>query len=131
MSNRGHARYYRKKKLTGSINVWAGVETKGGQPVFLSISNFNGPVAFIIPDSWSKISTNYAFDYGCGHDNRDGRSKGGAQEINTVPYFEIKDPKGTEYSKIPELKYPVEDKSRTILIQDILCNSIRMYGVKR
>lgn len=87
--------------------------------LFLALSNFKGPVAFIIPESWSKISAGYAFDYGRGLDNREGRSGGGAQEINTVPYFEFKNEKGTVYSKTPEFIYPVDDQGRTILMQDI------------
>jgi hypothetical protein len=87
--------------------------------LFFALSNFNGPVAFIIPESWSKVSANYSFDYNRGLDSRGGLSRGGAQEINTVPYFEMKDMKGTNYSKIPEFLYPVDQKGETILIQDV------------
>ena len=87
--------------------------------LFFSLSNFKGPVAFIIPESWSKISANYSFDYNRGLDSRGGLSGGGAQEINTVPYFEMKDPEGNIYSRIPEFLYPVDNKNKTILIQDV------------
>ena len=101
--------------------------TKKGPPptgnrywtLFFASSNFKGPVAFIIPDSWSKISADYTFDYGRGLDTREGHSGGGAQEINTVPYFEMKDSTGASYSRIPEFLYPVDYKNETILIQDI------------
>jgi len=87
--------------------------------LFFALSNFKGPVAFIIPESWSKISANYAFDYNRGLDSRGGHSGGGAQEINTVPYFEMKDSKATTYSRIPEFLYPVNNTGETILIQDV------------
>lgn len=87
--------------------------------LFFALSNFKGPVAFIIPESWSKISTNYSFDYNRGLDSRGGLSGGGAQEINTVPYFEMKDSKGTTYSRIPEFLYPANHNGETILIQDV------------
>ncbi len=88
--------------------------------LFLASSNFKGPVAFIIPDSWSKISADYTFDYGRGLDSRNGRSGGGAQEINTVPYFEMKDAAGNIYSKIPQFIYPVNNTDHsTVLIEDI------------
>ncbi|MDP4240790.1 MAG: sialate O-acetylesterase, partial [Bacteroidota bacterium] len=87
--------------------------------LFFALSNFKGPVAFIIPESWSKISANYSFDYNRGLDSRGGRSGGGAQEINTVPYFEMKDSKGTSYSRIPEFLYPVDHNNETLLIQDV------------
>lgn len=87
--------------------------------LFFSVANFKGPVAFIIPESWSKISTNYPFDYNRGLDSRGGHSGGGAQEINTVPYFEVKDARGNSYSKIPEFLYPVDKKDQTTLLQDV------------
>ncbi|HVZ95298.1 MAG TPA: hypothetical protein VG847_00380, partial [Chitinophagaceae bacterium] len=87
--------------------------------LFFASSNFKGPVAFIIPESWSKISANYSFDYNRELDSRGGHSRGGAQEINTVPYFEMKDAAGTQYSRIPQFLYPVNNKDETILIQDM------------
>ncbi|HEY6955011.1 MAG TPA: sialate O-acetylesterase [Flavisolibacter sp.] len=87
--------------------------------LFFAVSNFNGPVAFIIPESWSKISANYPFDHNRGLDSRGGLSGGGAQEINTVPYFEMKDNSGTTYSRIPEFLYPVNANGETVLIQDV------------
>jgi hypothetical protein len=87
--------------------------------LFFALANFKGPIAFIIPESWSKISADYPFDYNRGLDTRSGRSGGGAQEINTVPYFEVKDSTGISYSRIPEFIYPVDGKRQTILLQDI------------
>jgi len=87
--------------------------------LFLALANFSGPVAFVIPESWSKISARYAFDYGRGLDAREGHSGGGAQEFNTVPYFEAKGKQGTVYSKLPAFIYPVDDRGRTVLMQDV------------
>jgi hypothetical protein len=87
--------------------------------LFLSLSNFNGPVAFVIPESWSKISKDYIFDYGRGLDTQEGYAGGGAQEFNTVPYFEVKDEKGIIYSKVPDFIYPVDGEGKTVLMQDI------------
>lgn len=87
--------------------------------LFLALANFKGPVAFIIPESWSKISKDYVFDYGRGLDAQEGNSGGGAQEFNTVPYFEVKDEKGTIYSKVPDFIYPVDEKGRSVLMQDV------------
>ncbi|MHC4146911.1 MAG: hypothetical protein ACYSUD_19335, partial [Planctomycetota bacterium] len=54
---------------------------------FLSAANFKGPMAYYIPETWSKIGKlfNYPFIYGRGLDARPGRMGGGAMEINTVP----------------------------------------------
>lgn len=102
-------------------------DTKPGPPptgdqhwtLFLSLANFNGPVAFAIPEIWSKISEDYTFDYGRGLDARRGRARGGAQEFNTVPYFEAQDKNGVTYSKIPNFIYPVNERGETVLLQDI------------
>lgn len=102
-------------------------EKKAGPPptgdqhwtLFLSLANFNGPVAFMIPEIWSKISTNYKFDYGRGLDAREGIAVGGAQELGNVPYFEVKDEQGIAYSKAPNFIYPVNDQGQTVLMQDV------------
>jgi len=88
---------------------------------FLSASNFKGPIAYYIPETWSKIGKlfHYPFIYGRGLDARPGRMGGGAMEINTVPRFEAKDAQGVVYSKLPKLQFPVDDQGRTFLVQDV------------
>ena len=89
---------------------------------FLSTANFKGPIAYYIPETWSKIGKlfNYEFIYGRGLDARPGNMGGGAMEINTVPCFESQDEKGVTYSKIPQLQFPVNNKGRTLLVQDVV-----------
>ena len=88
---------------------------------FLSAANFKGPIAYYIPETWSKIGKlfNYPFIYGRGLDARPGNMGGGAMEINTVPCFESRDADGVVYSKIPRLQFPVDDQGRTLLVQDV------------
>lgn len=88
---------------------------------FLSAENFKGPIAFYIPETWSKIGRlfHYPYLYGRGLDARPGVIGGGAMEINTVPCFEAKDTRGVTYSKLPELRFPVDTDGRTILVQDV------------
>jgi hypothetical protein len=89
---------------------------------FLSAANFKGPIAYYIPETWSKIGKlfNYDFIYGRGLDARPGHMGGGAMEINTVPCFESQDEKGVTYSKIPQLQFPVDKEGRTMLVQDVV-----------
>ncbi len=89
---------------------------------FLSAANFKGPIAYYIPETWSKIGKlfNYDFIYGRGLDARSGTMGGGAMEINTVPCFESQDKKGITYSKIPQLQFPVDKNSKTSLVQDVV-----------
>ena len=101
--------------------------TTGGPPTgdqswtcFLSAANFKGPMAYYIPETWSKIGKlfNYPFSYGRGLDARPGDMGGGAMEINTVPRFDSKDAHGVAYSKIPRLQFPVDAQGRAFLVQD-------------
>jgi len=88
---------------------------------FLSAANFKGPIAFYIPETWSKIGKlfNYPFIYGRGLDARPGTMGGGAMEINTVPRFDSKDEQGLAYSKIPKLQFPVDEQGRAYLVQNV------------
>ena len=88
---------------------------------FLSAANFKGPIAYYIPETWSKIGKlfNYPFIYGRGLDARPGKMGGGAMEINTVPCFQSQDAQGVVYSKLPKLQFPVDEQGRTLLVQDV------------
>lgn len=88
---------------------------------FLSAANFKGPIAYYIPETWSKVGKlfNEPFLHGRGLDSRPGVMGGGAMEINTVPRFDAKDAKGTVYSKIPKLQFPVDEQGRAYLVQDV------------
>ncbi len=88
---------------------------------FLSAANFKGPIAYYIPETWSKIGKlfNAPFLHGRGLDARPGTMGGGAMEINTVPRFEAPDAHGVVYSKIPKLQFPVDEQGRSLLVQDV------------
>jgi len=88
---------------------------------FLNAANFKGPIAYYIPETWSKIGKlfNYPFIYGRGLDARPGNMGGGAMEINTVPCFEASDAQGTTYAKLPKLQFPVDAQGRAFLVQDV------------
>ena len=75
---------------------------------FVSTANFKGPIAYYIPETWSKIGDlfDYEFIHGRGLDARSGRMGGGAMEINTVPQIVASDAAGNRYSKIPKLSFP-------------------------
>jgi len=87
--------------------------------LFLNASNFRGPVAFWIPETWSRLSSGYRAIVGRGLDSRPGLMNGGAMEVNTVPYFESKDETGVRYSRIPKLNFPVNKDGITVLMQDV------------
>lgn len=88
---------------------------------FLNAANFKGPIAFYIPETWSKIGKlfNEPFLHGRGLDARPGKIGGGAMEINTVPRFDAKDGQGNTYTKLPKLQWPVDAEGRAFLVQDV------------
>ena len=87
--------------------------------LFLNSSGFKGAVAFWIPETWSRLSREYSTIIGRGLDARSGVMNGGAMEINTVPYFESEDATGNKYTKIPQLKFPINKDGITTLMQDV------------
>ena len=101
----------------------------GGEPptgdqawtCFLSAANFKGPIAYYIPETWSKIGKlfNDPFLHGRGLDARPGKMGGGAMEINSVPRFDSVDANGVVYSRIPEMTFPVDEEGRSLLVQDV------------
>lgn len=88
---------------------------------FLATENFNGPIAFYVPETWSKIANIFdePFLHGRGLDARVGLMHGGAMEINTVPQLVGTGDDGTVYSRIPTLRFPVDDTGRAVLVQDV------------
>jgi len=89
---------------------------------FLSTSNFKGPIAYYIPETWSKIADvcDYPFIHGRGLDSRPGLMGGGAMEINTVPQIVAKAKDGTSYSKIPKMQFPIDAGGQAVLVQDVV-----------
>lgn len=88
---------------------------------FLAAKNFKGPIAYYVPETWSKIADVFRYPYlhGRGLDARAGLARGGAMEINTVPQLVATARDGTRYSRIPKLSFPVDADGRAVLVQDV------------
>ncbi|MFK7961795.1 MAG: hypothetical protein AB8G96_14870 [Phycisphaerales bacterium] len=88
---------------------------------FLSTDNFKGPIAYYIPETWSKIADVFdvPFLHGRGLDARPGLMGGGAMEINTVPQLTATASDGTRYSRIPRMRFPVDADGQAVLVQDV------------
>ncbi|MEY5061504.1 MAG: hypothetical protein RIS45_1425 [Planctomycetota bacterium] len=88
--------------------------------LFLNAANFKGPLAYYIPECWSRISRDYPTVVGRGLDARAASGRvDGSMEINTVPEFIAKDERGVAWTKIPELRFPVDASGRTTLVRDV------------
>lgn len=88
--------------------------------LFLNAANFKGPLAYYIPECWSRISRDYPTAVGRGLDARVASGRvDGSMEINTVPKFIARDESGTAWTKIPELRFPVDASGRTTLVRDV------------
>jgi hypothetical protein len=103
------------------MNAKPGPPPTGDQSwtLFLNSANFKGPVAYYIPETWSKISKNYHADYSHGLDTRPGVMGGGAMEINTVPRMDEKRSGDTIFYKIPKLFFPIDNQGRSVLVRDV------------
>jgi hypothetical protein len=88
---------------------------------FLAAANFKGPIAYYIPETWSKIADvfDYPFLHGRGLDSRQGLMGGGAMEINTVPQLSAAAADGSRWSKIPALRFPIDERGQAVLVQDV------------
>jgi hypothetical protein len=88
---------------------------------FLNAENFKGPIAYYLPETWSKISIKYPFDYSRGLDSRSTSTNlaAGTMEINTVPELKVVDSNFNTFYKIPILQFPVDSLNRTVLSKDV------------
>lgn len=88
--------------------------------LFLNAQNFKGPLAFFVPETWTKVSLGQDFGEGRGLDSKPSSIgyAGGTMEINSVPYFS-EEINGTTYTKIPELQFPVDASNETVLVRDL------------
>ncbi len=88
--------------------------------LFLNAANFKGPLAYYIPECWSRISRDHPPAAGRGLDARIASGRvDGSMEINTVPKFIARDEAGMAWTKIPELRFPVDASGRTTLVRDV------------
>lgn len=87
--------------------------------LFLNTTNFKGPVAYYVAETWTKIAKDYPIVTGHTLDSRPGVAGSGAMEINTVPKFELKTANDTVFTKIPALNFPLDEEGKTILVQDV------------
>ena len=88
--------------------------------LFLNAKNFKGPIAYYVPETWSKISENYPFDHGRGLDSRPTRTgAGGAIEIAEIPILKDTANNGTLYTKIPRIQFPVDENGKTVFVRDL------------
>ncbi len=93
--------------------------------LFLNAANFKGPVAYWVPETWSRLSRGYPIIKGRGLDARPALMHGGAMEFNTVPYYENADPAGVLYTRVPKLRFPADRNNRSVLMQDVTMYSSR------
>jgi hypothetical protein len=89
--------------------------------LFVNSVNFKGPVAYYLPETWSRMSNDFNFPYiqGRGLDTRP-ISLGGAAsiEIGNMPII-TQSQSGDTYTKIPSLRFPVNGDKKTVLARDI------------
>jgi hypothetical protein len=93
--------------------------------LFLAAANFRGPVAYYLPETWSRMIKDYDFPSitGRGLDSRRcTRGLSGTIEIGSVPILS-QEAGGKLYTKIPRLKFPVDASGETLLTRDVTAYS--------
>jgi hypothetical protein len=86
--------------------------------LFFNAINFSGPVAFWVPDVFTRLAQTWSNDIGTGLDVMPGFTGPGAMEINIVPGFENADAKGVMYSRAARLLFPTDAAGITYMIAD-------------
>jgi hypothetical protein len=86
---------------------------------FLSSENFKGPIAYYLPETWSRLSKNYPAINGRGLDSKPGIIGSGAMEVAMVPLYSSRDSLGTIFTKIPKLNFPVNENGFAAILQDV------------
>lgn len=86
--------------------------------IFVNSANFQGPVAFYLPDVWTILSRSYPLANGRGLDARPATIAHFAMEYGHLPYFQAKDQQGNSYLRLPRLSYPTDGKGITYLASD-------------
>ena len=86
--------------------------------LFLKARNFNGPVAYWLPQAWSAIGASIPSIVGLGLDTNRGYVGSFASEWTTVPLFTATDSTGTVISKVPPTEFPIDAQGRTIFTRD-------------
>ena len=87
--------------------------------LFMNAQNFKGPLAFWIPDTWSKVSIGHDSLAARGLDARPMHISQGSMEVNTIPYFMEKTDAGEIFTKIPKMEFPVNVHNETPLMMRI------------
>lgn len=88
--------------------------------LFLDAKNFKGPLAYYLPECWSRISRDFPFDHHRCLDSRPAAGgMAGSMEINTVPELRVTTADGVTFTKIPQLQFPVDADGRTVLVRDV------------
>lgn len=86
---------------------------------FINTKNFKGPIAYYLPETWSKFSEIHPELEGRGLDAREGIISSGAMEIGNAPTFRQYDADSTMYVKIPKLNFPITANGKAPLVQDL------------
>lgn len=87
--------------------------------LFLEAENFRGPVAYWAPEAWSRVTINHppAHLRGLDHREIDTEYRLFASHLNTPSLSAVVE--GKDWSRIPELRFPVDSEGRTVFHQDV------------
>lgn len=91
--------------------------------LFVNAENFKGPIAYYMPQFFSDPSQKVSGLEGLGLDTMPAYMGGLASEIGYMPMVQATDTNGINYSRIPQMQFPVDEQGRAIFNQDLLAYS--------
>jgi hypothetical protein len=86
--------------------------------LFFNSTNFSGPVAFWVPDAWTRLSQSWANATARGLDTLSARADSSAIEFGTIPTYHNGDANGNFYLRIPRISFPLDASDTTWLAAD-------------
>ncbi len=87
--------------------------------LFLHAANFQGPVVFYTPETWSLLNAVDRTGVGRGHDAQPMFAGGVALEMGMVPTITSQSASGQRFRRIPRLAFPADANGESVLIQDV------------
>jgi hypothetical protein len=87
--------------------------------LFLNATNFSGPVAFFVPETWSAVHAVDRSAVGRGLDARPLIFGSLALEVGNLPMMTVTAANGVRYRRVPQVAFGTAANGRAMLLQDV------------
>ncbi len=105
---------------TSALGVPTGTQSL---TLFLNASNFRGPVAFFVPETWTAVNAVDTTGAGRSMDVQPLILQSLALEVGNLPTMTATAASGVRYRRVPQVAFGTDSEGRATLMQDV-----RLYG---